>query len=700
MSDGISPISRLIRPRSVAVIGASADLAKTSGRPVAYLQKHGFAGAIYPVNPKAETIAGLRCYPDIGALPEAPDVAIVLLGAERAQAAVRELAARGCAAAIVLASGYAETGAQGQQRQRELLEAAGGMRLLGPNTIGLVNLTDGITLSASGALEADDLVAGGIAVVSQSGGILGSLLSRGAARGIGFSKLVSTSNEADLDLADFVDYLADDEATRVIALYMEGVRDVAKFRAAAAKARRAGKPLVVFKIGRSESGAQAAASHTGALAGADRMYDALFREVGAIRARDFSDLLDLPAALATGRRLGGRRVAILTSTGGAGTLVADSLGVAGFEAPPPDAATAELLRTLQADGPSVLDRNPIDVTLAGLQPQLLRRALGALLDSPGYDAVVVIVGSSALAMPDLVADAIRDCLPGTSKPVLAYVSPHAPAVAALLNGRGVPAFSAPESCTVALQGMLMQGGATPVNTVSTGAIVDLAGLPAQGSFDEVEAKSLFARFGVPGVREVAVRDARQAAEAAPALGEKVVLKILSRRITHKTEVGGVAVAVPASQVAARVARMHDDVATATGQAPEGYLVQEMVTGGTEMILGLHRDALGTALLIGMGGVTAELVGDTVLRMVPPGDALAREEAAAMLRELKTWPLLDGYRGRAPADVDALVDAIVAFSRMAGQLGARLETAEINPLFVLAKGQGVKAADGVVVLAGG
>ncbi len=697
MSDAISPISRLIRPRSVAVIGASADLAKTSGRPVAYLQKHGFTGAIYPVNPKAETIAGLRCYPDIGALPEAPDVAIVLLGAERAQAAVRELAARGCAAAIVLASGYAETGVQGQQRQRELLEAAGGMRLLGPNTIGLVNLTDGITLSASGALEADDLVVGGIAVVSQSGGILGSLLSRGAARGIGFSKLVSTSNEADLDLADFVDHLADDEATRVIALYMEGVRDVAKFRAAAAKARRAGKPLVVFKIGRSESGAQAAASHTGALAGADRMYDALFLEVGAIRARDFSDLLDLPAALATGRRLGGRRVAILTSTGGAGTLVADSLGVAGFEAPPPDAATAEVLRTLQADGPSVLDRNPIDVTLAGLQPQLLRRALGALLDSPGYDAVVVIVGSSALAMPDLVADAIRDCLPGTSKPVLAYVSPHAPAVAALLNGRGVPAFSAPESCTVALQGMLMQGAAAPLDSAS---IVDLAGLPAQGSFDEAEAKSLFARFGVPGVREVAVRDARQAAEAAPALGEKVVLKILSRRITHKTEVGGVAVAVPASQVAARVTRMHDDVAAATGQAPEGYLVQEMVTGGTEMILGLHRDALGTALLIGMGGVTAELVGDTVLRMVPPGGALAREEAAAMLRELKTWPLLDGYRGRAPADVDALVDAIVAFSRMAGQLGARLETAEINPLFVLAKGQGVKAADGVVVLAGG
>lgn len=690
------PISRLIRPRSVAVIGASADMAKTSGRPVAYLQKHGFTGAIYPVNPKADTIGGLRCYPGIGALPEAPDVAIVLLGAERALGAVRELAARGTAAAIVLASGYAEAGAEGQRRQRALLEAAGAMRLLGPNTIGLVNLTDRITLSASGALEADDLVPGGIAVVSQSGGILGSLLSRGAARGIGFSKLISTSNEADLDLADFIDHLADDEATRVIALYMEGVRDVARFRAAAAKAARSGKPLVVFKIGRSESGAQAAASHTGALAGADRMYDALFREVGAIRARDFSDLLDLPAALATGRRLEGRRVAILTSTGGAGTLVADSLGVAGFEAPPPDAATAETLRALQADGPSVLDRNPIDVTLAGLQPQLLRRALTALLDSPGYDAVVVIVGSSALAMPDLVADAIRDCLPGTAKPVLAYVSPHAPAVASLLNRRGVPAFSAPESCTVALQGLLARSAAVQHATADAGPLVRIDDLPA-GSLDEAEAKSLFARFGVRGVRELKVADAQEAAQAARTLGEKVVLKILSRTVTHKTEVGGVAVAVPAVQVAQRVARMHDDVAAATGHAPEGYLVQEMVAGGTEMILGLHRDALGTALLVGMGGVTAELVGDTVLRMVPPGGALSRGEAAAMLRELKTWPLLDGYRGRPAADVDALVDAMVGFARMAGQLGARLETAEINPLFVLQKGQGVRAADGVAVL---
>jgi acyl-CoA synthetase (NDP forming) len=693
----MSALARLWRPRSVAVIGASADTTKTSGRPIAYLLKHGYAGTIYPVNPKADSIAGLRAYPDIASLPEAPDAAIVLLGAERAHGAVQALAARGVGAAIVLASGYAETGDAGRARQQQLVEAAGRMRLLGPNTIGLVNLTDRIILSASGALEQDDLAAGSIAVVSQSGGILGSLLSRGAARGIGFSKLVSTSNEADIELADVVDALVDDDATRVIALYMEGVRDVAKFRTAAGRAAAAGKPIVVYKVGRSESGAQAAASHTGALAGADRMYDALFHELGVLRAQTFADLLDVPMALSTGRKLQGRRVAILTSTGGAGTLLADGLGMAGFDAPPPDAATAEQLRSLQADGPSVLDRNPIDVTLAGLQPALLRRALQALLASPTYDAVMVVVGSSALAMPDLVAHAIRDCLPGSDKPVFAYISPHAPQVGALLNGLGVPAFAAPEQCASALLAMSAFASrrvawrAEPIEPV---ALPD----PLPASLDEAEAKALFARFGIAGVREVIAANAEAAQAAAEQLGgAKVVVKILSRTITHKTEVGGVAVGVPVGEVAQRVRRMQDDVAARTGIVPQAFLVQQQVAPGAhEVILGLQRDALGSAVLLGMGGTAAELLGDTVLRMVPPGGALARDEALAMVRGLKTHALLDGYRGRPRADIDALVDAVVAFSRLAGQLGDRLVTAEINPLFVLEAGQGVRAADGVAL----
>ncbi|KRC36077.1 acetate--CoA ligase family protein [Acidovorax sp. Root219] len=694
----MNAISRLLQPRSVAIIGASADAAKTAGRPVSYLLKHGFAGEIYPVNPKVDRIGDLVCYPDIASLPAVPDVGIVLLGAERAHLAVRDLAARGTAAVIVLASGYTETGEEGARRQQQLIEAAGDMRILGPNTIGLVNLTDSIVLSATGALEMAHFPVGGIGVVSQSGGILGALLSRAAARGVGLSKLISTSNEVDLELADFIDHLADDEATKVIALYVETVRDPAKFRSACLKAARAGKPVVAFKIGRSEAGAKAAVSHTGALAGADRMYDALFKQVGVIRAHTFSDLLDIPAALATGRKLHGKRVAILTSTGGAGTLVSDDLGMAGFDTPAPDAATAEALRALQTGDHAVLDRNPIDVTLAGLQPDLLRGAINVLLKSPSYDALTIIVGSSSLAMPELLASAIGDCLPHSDKPVIAYVSPHAPEVGALLTQRGVPAFAAAESCTAALHAMFQVAQLQPqVECSEPAALVAVQDLPT-GALDEYQAKQLFTRFGVPCAGERIVASPAEAEAAARELGGRVVLKILSAEITHKSDVGGVAVNLTAETIGARLGAMASEVETKAGVLPKRFLVQEMVGGGTELILGMHRDALGTAILLGMGGVTAELFKDTTMRLLPPNGWLSRADALAMAQELKTWPLLDGFRGRPLADVDALVTAIVAFSQMAAQLGERLVEAEINPVFVLPQGQGVRAADGVVVLA--
>ncbi len=690
-------ISRLLKPRSVAIIGASADAGKTAGRPVSYLLKHGFAGDILPVNPKVDRIGELACYPDVDALPTVPDVGIILLGAERAHQAVRDLARRGTAAAIVLASGYTETGEAGARRQQQLMEAAGTMRILGPNTIGLVNLRDNIVLSATGALEMEHFPVGGIGVVSQSGGILGSLLSRAAARGIGLSKLISTSNEVDLELADFIDHLADDPATKVIALYIETLRNPARFRAAALKAAAAGKPIVAFKIGRSEAGAQAAVSHTGAMAGADRMYDALFKQVGVIRAQTFGDLLDLPVALATGRHLRGKRVAILTSTGGAGTLVSDDLGMAGFEAPAPDAATAEALRALQTGDHAVLDRNPIDVTLAGLRPDLLRGAIKVLLNSPSYDALTIIVGSSSLAMPELMAGAIQDCLPLSDKPVIAYVSPHAPDVAALLTQRGVPAFTAAESCTAALGAMLRQGTwQAPTHIQITNAPINIDDL-GTGSLDEAQAKQLFARFGVSCVRETIVTTPDQAVAATRDLEGRVVLKVLSSQITHKSDVGGVAVNLDAQTVGARLAEMAIDVESRAGVRPQRFLVQEMVSGGIELILGMHRDPLGTGILLGMGGVTAELFKDTTMRLLAPGAGLSRADALNMARELKTWPLLDGFRGRPKADVDALVSAIVAFSEMAAQLEDRLVEAEINPVFVLPVGQGVRAADGVVVL---
>jgi acyl-CoA synthetase (NDP forming) len=681
----------------VAIIGASADSGKTAGRPLAYLRKHGFDGAIYPVNPRVTHIGDVPCYPDIDSLPQVPDVAIILLGAGRAHQAVRELAQKGTAAAIVLASGYSEAGVEGKERQQQLRQAAGAMRILGPNTIGLVNLTDGIPLSASGALEMDQFPVGDVGVVSQSGGILGALLSRAAARGLGMSKLISTSNEVDLEMADFIDYLVDDASTKVIALYIESIRNPQKFRAAALRARLAGKPIVAFKIGRSEAGAQAAISHTGALAGQDTMYDALFRQTGVIRAQRFSDLLDMPSALSTGRILRGRRVAILTSTGGAGTLVSDSLGVAGFETPAPGARTAAALRALQGDMPAALDRNPVDVTLAGLQPDLLRGAIGTLSASDDYDALVMIVGSSSLGNPQLMADAICDCLPETDKPIVAFVSPHAPNVAHLLNQRQIPAFMEPECCAVALDAM-WQTQAEPA--LQTPAIVQsspLTDLPA-GTLNEAQARDLFSRFGIAGAEQTIVSNPAQAQAAALQYGSAVVLKILSSQIMHKSDVGGVCVGVAPEQVAERIARMQTEVYAKTGVRPEQFLVQQMVTSGIELILGFHRDALGSAILLGMGGVTAELLKDTTMRLLPEQGGLSLADAYDMMHDLRTWPLLDGYRGRVKADQQALAQAIVDFSNMVASVGDRLIEAEINPLFVLPDGQGVKAADGIAILA--
>ncbi len=694
-----SAIQKLMEPRSIAVIGASTDPKKTAGRPIAYLQKHHFKGKIYPINPRVEEIAGLKCYPDISSLPETPDVAIIMVGTDKALSAVKELAAIGTPAAIVLTSGFAEHGPEGLQKQDELIKAAGSMRILGPNTIGMVNITDDIPLSPSSALEMDEFPKGSVSVISQSGGILGSLLSRATACGLGLSKLVSTSNEADLGLADFVDYLTDDPSTKVIVLYIESIRHPEKFRAAALRAKQAGKPIVVYKVGKSEAGIRAAISHTGALAGTDKMYDALFHQTGIIRANKFSDFLDIPAALSSGRVLKGKRVAILTSTGGAGTLVADSLGEWGFETPAPDEKTAERLRALQPGDQAVLDRNPIDVTLAGLQPDLLRGAISALLDSPTYDALILILGSSSLSMPDLMAGAVRDCMQTSDKPVIAYVSPHAPIAGALMTKLGVPAFSQPESCSVAL-GSMLHASQLKESALAEGASANIPnGLDVNsmhGSLNEYDAKKLFSAFGIPGVREVVMPVTSPNLDTAKDLGEKLVLKILSNEILHKTEMGGVALNVSPSELAAKMNAMSAGVKAKAGVTINQFLVQEMASGGVEFMVGMHRDPLGTAILVGMGGVTAELFKDTHMRLINPGKAFTEKEALEMLQALKTWPLLDGYRGKAKCDVSALVKAIVQFSEMVAALEDRLVECEINPIFVFEEGHGVKAADGIAV----
>lgn len=688
----------LLNPKSVAVIGASADPSKTSGRPVSYLLKHGFTGDIYPVNPKATEIQGLKCYQSIDDIPAAPDVALVLLGAKRSIDAVRSLSTLGCKAAVVLASGFAEAGDDGLNMQQELLDAAGDMRILGPNTIGLINLTNKIPLSASGALEVADLPVGNIAVVSQSGGVLGALLSRAAGKGIGLSSLVSTSNEVDLEVSDFVEYLVDDENTKVIALYLETIRNPDRFREAALKASRAGKPIVAFKIGRSEAGARAASSHTGALAGEDNVYDAFFKQLGVIRATTFDELIDIPAALTNDRIMHGRRVAILTSTGGAGTLVSDALGMVDFETPVPDEDTAERLRAIQGDTPTVLDRNPIDVTLAGLQPDLLRKAITILLESNTYDALVVIIGSSGLAMPDLVVSAIQDCLPNSDKPVITYVSPNAPDTLQRLNKAGIPSFTSPESCSAGLEALYrVRPEALAALDDKAAAVVSAAPAFSDSSFDEVQAKALFSSAGINVPKSRVVKNEADALAAVKALKAPVVLKVLDANLMHKSDIGGVALFQDETNIANALTVMRQAVAKHTGNEPETFLIEEMVSGGYELILGANRDALGVSILLGAGGVAAELYKDTTIRLLEKGKGLSLKQAESMMRDLTSWPLLDGYRGAALRDTKALAEAIVNFSNFIASLGDRLVTAEINPLFVLKAGSGVVAADAVIVL---
>ncbi|OJH43320.1 acetate--CoA ligase family protein [Paracoccus sp. SM22M-07] len=686
----MSVINAILNPKSVVVVGASNDPAKLTGRPIAYLQKHGYAGNIYPINPKSDTVAGLKAYADPRHLPEAPDLALVLLGANRVIDAVRQLAEAGCKAAVILASGFGEQGEEGRARQAQLRAAAGEMRILGPNTIGLVNLSDRIILTASGAMESEEFTDGPIALLSQSGGIMGSLLSRAAGRGIGFSKLIATGNECDLEVSDFLEALADDPATNVVAMYLETIRNVDAFRRAAEKVRAAGKRIVVYKVGRSESGAQSAVSHTGALAGADEVYDALFAQLGIIRAETFADLLDIPAALAAGRMMAGKRVAIVTSTGGAATVVADNIGLSDLEMPAPDADTAAKLLALDLKE-AVLDRNPIDVTLAGLRPDLFRSILKILAESSCYDAIVVVVGSSSIGQPELVAGPVMEAMALTDKPLISYVSPEAPGIVRHLNRNGIAAYQAPESCASAL--MALQ----PVKALSAAAkmptAVETSDLPS-GALNEADAKALFRRFGVPITREASGATPAEAAKAAADFDGPVVIKILSNEILHKTEVGGVAVGVNPNDVEAACTQMLERVRAKTEAKIDGFLIQELISGGVEMILGYNRDPqLGAYVLLGAGGVTTELYQDVTLRLLP----LDRPTARGMIDSLKCSALLTGFRGQPAGDVEALTDAVLAFAEMAGALEGRLTEAEINPVFVLPQGQGVRAADGLMVL---
>jgi acetate---CoA ligase (ADP-forming) len=671
----------LLDPRRIALIGASADQARLTARPQRYLRRHGFAGELFPVNPRAAEIMGERAYASLDDIPGAIDFAYILLGTDQVEAQVAACAARGIPVACVLADGFAEAGPEGAALQARVLAAArtAGIRLLGPNSMGVINTHARTALTTNAAFEADDIPSGRVALISQSGSMMGALLSRGAARGLGFSHLLGTGNEADLTTGEIAELLLDRPEVDVVCLFMEAIRAPERLAAAAAKAHRLGKPIVALKLGRSPFGAELAASHTGALAGTDAAADAFFRAHGILRVTMLEALLELPPLVA-GRRPPARThraVGVMTTTGGGGALAVDALGMRGIEAKRPDAAAAAQLAASNLPAHARL----LDMTLAGTKPDRVMAGLAGLRAAEDTDLALCVVGSSAQFRPqDSVAGLIEGAkIPG--KPIAAFLAPQAEASLRLLAEAGIAAFRTPEGAADAIAAFCAWRAPREVAALPAPAVT----IPAAP--DEADARALFAALGLASDSVVMQQD------PPPGLRYPVAAKILSPDIAHKTEVGGVALNI-ADEAALRAtaAAMRARVASAAPQARiTGILVQPMAKGLAEAILGFRRDPeVGPVVLLGAGGVLSELHRDIALRLAPVDET----EARAMIAEVRAMVPLTGWRNLPRGDLDALAKAVVAVSRLAALDG--VQEAEINPLMVHAEGQGVTVADAWIV----
>ena len=557
------------------------------------------------------------------------------------------------------------------------------MRILGPNSMGLVNLHAKTACSVNAALEADTLLPGRLALVSQSGSMLGAIMARGAARGIGFSHLLSTGNEADLAAGEIAGLLVERPEVDAVLLFLEAIRDADRLAEAARRGHALGKPIIAYKLGRSPFGAELATSHTGALAGSDAACDAFFRANGIARATMLETLLELPALLIGRKPLAKphRAVSAMTTTGGGGAMVVDALGVVGIEARKPDAKAAAALAAEKLPSYARL----IDMTLAGAKPDRVESALTALAEAEDTDLSLSVIGSSAQFRPHDAVSGIVNAAKKLSnkKPIAAFLVPQADASLGLLAQAGVPAFRTPESCADAIRAFCEWR--TPRVAQATAPVAHaLSAAP-----DEADARSLFAALGL----KTSFAVMRTWDSVPDALRFPVALKILSPDLAHKTEVGGVALNIAdagALRDAAKV--MEARVRAAAPQAKvTGFLVQSMAKGVAEAILGFRRDPeIGPVVLLGAGGVTAELWRDVNLSCAP----VSLEEARAMIGRVKGLQVAAGWRGLPRGDLDALAQAVVSFSALAAR--EDVAEAEINPLIIGREGDGVVVADAWVV----
>ncbi|MFT3717283.1 acetate--CoA ligase family protein [Pseudorhodoferax sp.] len=683
----------------VAVVGASDDITKIGGRPVQLLRKYGYAGAIYPINPRGGMLQGLPAYASILDTPTAPQLAILAVPAAATLQAVRDCAARGVRGVIVLSTGFAEAGPEGAALQAELVHVARthGMRLLGPNCLGAVSVVDKLVGSFSIALEQSLPPAGQVGIVSQSGNIGSFTMRNMADRGLGVSRFVATGNEADVDVADGIAALAEDPATTIILCCMETCRHAGRLAEALDMARHRRKPVIVLKIGATAQGQAAAASHTGALTGSDAVFDAVFRRYGALRVHSFEELLDVghAAVLLGAERLPSTdAVTLVAASGGFGIMMADAMVQAGMTLP----ALADSTRArIREAVPTAGTHNPVDASAQmSARPDILLKMLTALQDDANGSTLVLLLALSLYnpRLRGVYLEALEKIRASHPDRLLVLISQGPPDAVAEIRALGIPVFPGIPAAATGLAGLVRLGR--------------LAALPAAAAYDgprdpvdpavfrnEFHAKQALAAAGIPVPREEVVGSADEAVRSARATGYPVVLKIASEDIAHKTEIGGVALNL---QDDAAVREAFDRLmASARQHAPaarlDGVLVAPMVRGGVELIAGVSRDPVfGPVVMVGLGGIYAEILKDVAVQVAP----VSEDEALRMIRSLRMFPLLDGARGQPKADVAAAARTVARLSEFACRHAADVAEIDMNPILVRPEGEGVLVLDALMV----
>ena len=693
MSDQDSWIDAFFAPDTVAVVGASRDPAKIGGSVLANLRVAGFTGRIIPVNPHGGVVQGLTSVPSLAAVDEHVDLAVLTIPAPDVLPALEVCAAKGIPAAVVISAGFRESDEAGRRREQGLRAWLRGrpIRVLGPNCLGWIRPSRGLNLTFAPGTP----LPGPIGFVSHSGALAVAILDWSRERRMGFSLFASLGNQADLTETDVFRALLDDDETRVVAAYLEGVADGRAF-VDALGALAAVKPVVVLKAGRSPEGARAVSSHTGALAGSDVAFDAAVRQTGAVRARSIEELFDLARGLATQPLPRGRRLTIITNGGGLGIVAADAAREAGLDVPPLAPDVQARLRAVLP--PMAAVTNPVDL-VGDADDARFANALGALGNDHGADALLVLLTAQAATDAQTVARAILAATRGWTLPITAAFVGGARVAAGTrtLDDAGVPCYAFPERAVSALDGLARVADhrrerspvAPPASppAEAAGALADLraAGYSRLGM---VELAPVLAACGIAVAVPARAKTAEEAGAVAAGVGFPVALKIVSPDISHKTDVGGVRLGLASAGEVTEAARtMRERVSRERPDAAlEGFVVQPMVPAGKELLLGSVRDPqFGPLVMVGFGGIYVEILHDTAVRLAPVDAA----EARAMLGELRLAPLLHGVRGEPAVDLPALADAIARFSRLvAGVPG--VEELEINPL--VASAAGVVAVD--------